>query len=183
MEKQDPSLCCIQETYLTNKDKHYHRVKVWKKIFQAKETKKQAAVVILISNKISLQWKLIKTDRGQLILIKLHQDFALTLHIYDPKAMAPKWSWDLWNLAKQWLVKTETHHMVENQPLTLLIILCYAYRQKPRNNCLLRGLSQKLMQTDTDPQSNIGQRSGKFIWGKDWKSWRGQGHKDIYRVN
>ena len=27
MCKQDPSLCCIQEIYLSNKDRHYLRVK------------------------------------------------------------------------------------------------------------------------------------------------------------
>ena len=31
MWKQDPPFCCIQETHLSNKDRHYLRVKDWKK--------------------------------------------------------------------------------------------------------------------------------------------------------
>ena len=31
--KQDPAFCCIQETHLSDKDKHYLRVKGWKKAF------------------------------------------------------------------------------------------------------------------------------------------------------
>jgi exonuclease III len=31
--KQDPTFCCIKETHLSDKDKHYLRVKGWKTIF------------------------------------------------------------------------------------------------------------------------------------------------------
>ena len=31
LHKHDPAFCCIQETHLNNKNKHYLRVKVWKK--------------------------------------------------------------------------------------------------------------------------------------------------------
>jgi exonuclease III len=33
--KQDQTFCFIQETHLRENDKHYHRVKDWKTIFQA----------------------------------------------------------------------------------------------------------------------------------------------------
>jgi hypothetical protein len=36
------------------------------------------------------------------------------------------------NMANQWLAQTETHPMGKNQSLTVLMILCYAYRQEPR---------------------------------------------------
>ena len=52
IHKQDPAFCCIQETNLNNKDRHYLRVKGWKKVFQANGPRKQAGVTILISNKI-----------------------------------------------------------------------------------------------------------------------------------
>ena len=42
--KQDPAFCCIQETHLNNKDRHYLRVKEWKKFFQAYVLRKQAGV-------------------------------------------------------------------------------------------------------------------------------------------
>ena len=63
LHKQDPTLCCLQETYLREKDRHYLRVKVWKTIFQANGLKKQAGVAILISNKIDFQPKVIKKDK------------------------------------------------------------------------------------------------------------------------
>ena len=52
LHKQDPTFCCIQETYLSDKDRYYLRVKGSKSIFQANGPKKQAGVAILISNKI-----------------------------------------------------------------------------------------------------------------------------------
>jgi hypothetical protein len=36
LHKQDPTFCCIQKTYLRDKDRHYLRVKGWETIFQAK---------------------------------------------------------------------------------------------------------------------------------------------------
>ena len=33
IEKQDPYICCLQETYLRSKDIHRLKVKGWKKIF------------------------------------------------------------------------------------------------------------------------------------------------------
>jgi hypothetical protein len=35
IKKQDLTICCLQETHLTIKDKHRLKVKGWKKIFQA----------------------------------------------------------------------------------------------------------------------------------------------------
>jgi hypothetical protein len=40
LHKQDPTFCCLQETHLRDKDRHYLRVKGWKTIFQANGSKK-----------------------------------------------------------------------------------------------------------------------------------------------
>jgi exonuclease III len=73
LQKQDPTFCCLQETYLREKDRHYFRVKGWKTIFQTNGPKKQAGVAILILNKIDFQPKVIKKEReGQFILIKVN---------------------------------------------------------------------------------------------------------------
>ena len=57
--------------YLSDKDRHYLRVKGWKTIFQANDPKKEAGVTILILNKINFQPKVIKKDKeGHFILIK-----------------------------------------------------------------------------------------------------------------
>jgi exonuclease III len=60
LHKQDPTFCCLQETHLRDKDRHYLRVKGWKTIFQANGPKKQAGLAILILNKIDFQLKVIK---------------------------------------------------------------------------------------------------------------------------
>jgi exonuclease III len=63
LPKQDPTFCCLQETHLREKDRHYLRMKGWKTIFQANCMKKQARVGILISNKIDFQPKSSKKTR------------------------------------------------------------------------------------------------------------------------
>ena len=63
LHKQDSTFCCLQETYLREKDRHYLRMKGWKTIFQANGLKKQAGVAILISNKINFQTKVITKEK------------------------------------------------------------------------------------------------------------------------
>ena len=71
LHKQDATFCCIQDTHLREKDRHYLRVKDWKTIFQANSPKKQAGVAILTSNKLDFQLKVIKKEKeGHFILIK-----------------------------------------------------------------------------------------------------------------
>jgi exonuclease III len=41
LHKQDSTLCCLQETNLREKDRHYLRLKGWKSTFQANGLKKQ----------------------------------------------------------------------------------------------------------------------------------------------
>jgi exonuclease III len=47
LHKQNPTFCWIQETHLSDRDRHYLRAKDWKAIFQANGPKKQAGVAIL----------------------------------------------------------------------------------------------------------------------------------------
>ena len=49
--------------HLSDKDRHYLRVKGWKIIFQANGPKKQAGIAILISNKIDFQPKVMKKKK------------------------------------------------------------------------------------------------------------------------
>jgi exonuclease III len=35
IKKEDPTIFCLQETYLISRNKHWLRVKGWKKIYQA----------------------------------------------------------------------------------------------------------------------------------------------------
>jgi hypothetical protein len=59
-KKEDPTICCLQETHLINRNKHWLRVKGWKKMYQASGPRKQAGVAILILDKVDFKLKLIK---------------------------------------------------------------------------------------------------------------------------
>ena len=53
-KKQDPYICCLQETHLKTRDTYRLKMKGWKKIFHANRDQKKAGVAILISDKIRL---------------------------------------------------------------------------------------------------------------------------------
>ena len=50
MQKQDPYICCLQETHFTSRDTYKLKVRGWKKIFHANRDQKKARVAILISD-------------------------------------------------------------------------------------------------------------------------------------
>ena len=51
IQKQDPYICCLQETHLKPRDTYRLKMKGWKKIFHANGDQKKAGVAILISDK------------------------------------------------------------------------------------------------------------------------------------
>ena len=55
IQKQDPYICCLQETHFTSRDTYKLKVRGWKKIFHAKGDQKKAGIAILISDKIDLK--------------------------------------------------------------------------------------------------------------------------------
>ena len=57
IQKQDPYICCIQESHFKPRDTYRLKVKGWKKIFHANGDQKKAGVAILISDKIDFQNK------------------------------------------------------------------------------------------------------------------------------
>ena len=63
IQKQDPYICCLQETQLKTGDTYRLKVKVWKKIFHANRDQKKARVAILISDKIDFKTKAVKRDK------------------------------------------------------------------------------------------------------------------------
>ena len=48
IKKQDPSICCLQETHFKPKEIHRQKVKRWKKIFHATNRERKAGVAVLV---------------------------------------------------------------------------------------------------------------------------------------
>ena len=70
-QKQDPYICCLQETHLKTRDTYRLKVKGWKKIFHANRDQKKAGIAMLISDKIDFKTKAVKRDKdGHCIMIK-----------------------------------------------------------------------------------------------------------------
>ena len=63
IQKQDPYICCLQETHLKTGDIYRLKVKGWKKIFHENRDQKKAGVAILISDKIDFEIKAIKETK------------------------------------------------------------------------------------------------------------------------
>ena len=71
IQKQDPYICCLQETHLKPRDTYRLKVKGWEKIFHANRDQKKAGVALLISDKIHFKTKAVKRDKeGHYIMIK-----------------------------------------------------------------------------------------------------------------
>ena len=71
IQKQDPYICCLQESHFRPKDTYRLKVRGWKNIFHANEKQKNAGVAILISDKIDLKIKKIARNKeGHYIMIK-----------------------------------------------------------------------------------------------------------------
>ena len=54
IQKQDPYICCLQETHFRPKDTYRLKVRGWKNIFHENGKQKKAGVTIFISDKIDL---------------------------------------------------------------------------------------------------------------------------------
>ena len=55
IQKQDPYICCLQETHFRPKDTYRLKAREWKNVFHASGKQKKAGVAIFISDKIDLK--------------------------------------------------------------------------------------------------------------------------------
>ena len=70
-KKQDPYMCCLQETHFIPKETYRLKVRGWKNKLHANGKQKKVGVAILISDKIDLKIKKFTRDKkGHYIMIK-----------------------------------------------------------------------------------------------------------------
>ena len=71
IKKQDPYICCLQETHFRPRDTYRLKMRGWKKFFHANGNQKKAGVAILISDKIDFKIKNVTRDKERhYIMIK-----------------------------------------------------------------------------------------------------------------
>ena len=93
VQKQDPYICCLQETHFRPRDTYRLKVKGWKKIVHGNGNQKKAGVAILISDKIDFKIKNVTRDKeGHYIMIKgsIQEDITI-INIYAPNIGAPQY--------------------------------------------------------------------------------------------
>ena len=93
IQKQDPYICCLQETHITPKDMYRLKVRGWKNIFHANGKQKKAGVAILISDKIDLKMKITRDKEGHYIMIKgsIQEGDVTIVNIYAPNIAATEY--------------------------------------------------------------------------------------------
>ena len=93
-QKQDPYICCLQETHFKPRDTYRLKVRGWKKIFHANGNQKRDGVAILISEKIDIKIKTVIRDKeGHYIMIKgsIQEEDITIANIYAPNRGAPQY--------------------------------------------------------------------------------------------
>ena len=63
IQKQDPYICCLQETHIKTRDTYRLKVKSWKNLLHANGDEQKARLAILISDKIDFKIKAIKSEK------------------------------------------------------------------------------------------------------------------------
>ena len=92
IHKQDPYICCLQETHFRPRDTNRLKVRGWKKIFHANGNQKKAGVALLILEKIDFKTKTITRDKeGHYIMIKgsIQEEDITIVNIYAPNKTSP----------------------------------------------------------------------------------------------
>ena len=104
IQKQDPSICCVQETHFRPRDTYRLKVRGWKKIFHANENQKKAGVAVLISDTIEYKIKNVtRGKKGHYIMIKgsIQEEDITIINIYAPNIGAPQYIRQLLTVIKE----------------------------------------------------------------------------------
>ena len=62
MRKQDPSICCLQETHFRSKDTFRLKIRGWRTIYHVNGQQKKARIAILISDNLDSKIKTVPRD-------------------------------------------------------------------------------------------------------------------------
>lgn len=71
MKKQDPSICCLQETHFRHKDTYSLKIKGWRTMYHSNGPQEKAWIAILISDELKFILKTVMRDEeGHDIILK-----------------------------------------------------------------------------------------------------------------
>ena len=147
IQKQDPYICCLQETHFRPKDTYRLKVRGWKNIFHANGKHKKAGVAILISDKIDLKIKKITKDKeGHYIMIKgsIQEEDITIVKIYASNTGAPQYIRQILTDIKR---ETDSNKIIVGDFNTLLTPMDRSSKQKINkeiqvlNDTLMRWIS------------------------------------------
>ena len=94
IQKQNPYICCLQETHFRPQNTYRLKVREWKNIFHANGKQKKVGVAIFISDKVDLKIKKITRDKkGHYIIIKgsVQEEDITIVNIYVLNIGAPQY--------------------------------------------------------------------------------------------
>ena len=93
IQKQDPYICCLQETQLRPKDTYRLKVRGWKNRFHATGKQKKVGVTNFISNKTDLKINITRDKEGHHLMIKrsIQEEDITIVNIYAPNIGAPQY--------------------------------------------------------------------------------------------
>ena len=94
IKKQDPSICCLQETHFRTKDTSSLKMKGWRTIYHSNGPQKKVEVAILISGKLEFIPKtVVRDEEGHYIILKgsIQQEDLTIMNIYAPNVGAAKY--------------------------------------------------------------------------------------------
>ena len=93
IQKQDPYICCTQETHVKTRDTYRLKMKGWKKIFHPNGDQKKG-VAVLLSDKIDYDIKAVKREKeGHYIMIKgsIQEEDITIINIYASNIGTPQY--------------------------------------------------------------------------------------------
>ena len=93
IQKENPYICCLQETHLRTKDKYRLKGRGWKNIFHANGKQKKAGAAVLMPDKIDLKVKITRDKEGHYLKIKgsIQEEDITIVNIYAPNIGAPQY--------------------------------------------------------------------------------------------